>query len=146
MEVTAQNSYVYCAMADLVLLVHFAFVVFVLGGLIAIWAGYFRKWAAIRNFWFRLGHLLAIGVVAAEGIGGVVCPLTRWEADLRWRAGGNAAYAGSFMQHWVHRIMFFDLPESVFTIIYIVFFLLVGLSFWLVQPSRPHWRGHQRAT
>ena len=123
MQAAAHSSTYYSLWADVILLVHFAFVAFVLLGLLLTWIGYFLQWSFVRNFWFRLAHLLAIGVVAVEAIGGIVCPLTRWEADLRWKAGASPEYAGSFMQHWVHKIMFFDLPESAFTAIYSVFFL-----------------------
>jgi hypothetical protein len=124
-------------LADLVLLVHFSFVVFVVVGLVLIWAGYFRGWAFVRNPWFRLAHLAAMGLVVAEALGGLTCPLTTWEADLRWRSGEGQRYEGSFIQHWVHRLMFFEASESTFTVIYAVFFLLIALSFWLVRPRWP---------
>jgi hypothetical protein len=138
MQQTAQHSsQYYSAWADVVLMVHFGFVAFVVLGLVLIWVGYFRQWSFVRNFWFRAAHLACIGVVAAEAIGGVVCPLTKWEAQLRWKAGGEMAYAGSFMQYWIHKIMFFEIPESTFTFLYIAFFLCVLLSFWFVRPRFP---------
>src|SRR5436190_2400243 len=103
---TPPPSSFYGLLADLVLVVHFAFVLFVLLGLFAIWMGRFLRWSWVRNFWFRLAHLLAIGIVVAESVGGVVCPLTTWEDKLRRLAGGGEIYAGSFMQHWIHRLMF----------------------------------------
>jgi hypothetical protein len=45
------------------------------------------------------------------------------------------------MQHWLHRVLFFEFDEWVFTVAYVVFFLLVAWSFWLVPPHgirRPH--------
>lgn len=133
----------YLALADLVLAVHFAFVAFVVVGLLLIWLGWFRRWNFVRNAWFRIAHLAAIGVVAAESMLGFVCPLTTWENQLRALAGGEY-YEESFVQHWLHRAMFFNLGERVFTIIYIVFFLAVALSLWLVPPvwrRRPRRRG-----
>ena len=123
----------YLLLADLVLAVHFAFVAFVVVGLLLIWLGWFRRWNLVRNAWFRIAHLAAIGVVAAESVLGFVCPLTTWENQLRALAGGEH-YEESFVQHWLHRAMFFDLGERVFTILYIVFFLAVALSLWLVPP------------
>jgi hypothetical protein len=121
------------ALADFVLIVHFAFVAFVVVGLLLIWIGCFRRWIFVRNFWFRFGHLAAIGLVAAESLAGTVCPLTTWENRLRELAGGEA-YEESFVQHWLQRVIFFDLGERAFTIIYITFFLAVALSLWLVPP------------
>lgn len=128
----------YLVLADLTLIVHAAFVVFVIVGLLLIWIGRFRRWAFVRNVWFRLAHLAAIGVVAAESLAGCVCPLTTWEDKLRLLAGGKERYQGSFIQHWLHRVMFFDLNEKVFTVVYAVFFLAVALSLWFVPPRKSH--------
>lgn len=126
----------YLFLADAILMLHFAFVVFVVGGLIVIWIGRWRRWNFVRNIWFRVAHLAAIGIVAAESIAGIVCPLTTWEDQLRLLAGRNEIYQGSFIQHWIHRVMFFEVEEWVFTICYIAFFLAVALSFWFVPVKR----------
>lgn len=120
------------------LLVHFAFVAFVVLGLIVILLGGIRRWRFVRNFYFRAAHLVAIGCVVMESVAGVTCPLTTWENDLRLMAGGDQ-YAGSFVQHWIHRVMFFQASEATFTIIYIAFFLVVVLSFFLVRPAWPEY-------
>jgi hypothetical protein len=125
----------YLMLADGVLVLHAAFVAFVLVGLVLIWIGGWRRWAWVRNLWFRLAHLAAIGVVAAESLAGFVCPLTTWEDRLRLLAGGEQRYQDSFIQHWLHRVLFFDVSQSVFTVAYVVFFLLVALSLWLVRPG-----------
>src|SRR5436190_1383206 len=98
----------YLLLADLTLIVHFAFVAFVIVGLLLIWIGRFRHWAFVRNVWFRAAHLVAIGFVAAEALTGIVCPLTTWEDRLRLLAGGEQRYQGSFIQHWLHQMLFFD--------------------------------------
>jgi uncharacterized protein DUF2784 len=121
--------------ADLILLLHFAFVVFVVGGLVLIWIGYFLHWRFVRDIRFRMAHLLAMAFVLGESLLGIICPLTTWEEQLRLRAG-QGTYSGSFIQHWVGRIMFFNVSERVFTVIYGVFFLLVALSFLVVKPAR----------
>ena len=126
-------------LADVILVIHFAFVAFVIVGLLAVWAGRFLRWAWVRNFWFRLAHVVAIGIVVGEAVGGVECPLTTWEAKLREQAGTTGVYEGTFLQHWVHRLMFFESSEATFTAIYLVFFALVVGSFWFVRPRWP-WR------
>lgn len=127
----------YLVLADLVLVVHAAFVAFVIVGLLLIWIGWLRRWACVRNFWFRGAHLTAIGVVVAESVAGFICPLTTWENRLRLLAGGEQRYQGSFIQHWLHRVMFFDCDERIFTMSYLVFFLFVALALWLVPPRWP---------
>lgn len=127
----------YLVLADLVLVVHVAFVAFVIVGLLLIWIGWLRRWTWVRNLWFRAGHLAAIGVVVAESVAGYICPLTTWENRLRLLAGGEQRYQGSFIQHWLHRVLFFDFDERIFTMAYLVFFLLVALSLWRVPPRWP---------
>jgi hypothetical protein len=133
----AAKEQLYLLCADGVLIVHFAFVVFVVVGLLLIWVGHFCRWSFVRNFWFRLAHLLAMGSVAAESLLGFVCPLTVWESQLRLLAGGGQQYEGECVQYWVHRLMFFDLSQTTFTIIYVLFFLAVLASLWWVKPRWP---------
>ena len=127
----------YLVLADMVLAIHAAFVAFVVVGLALIFIGWWRRWSFVRNFWFRVAHLAASGVVAAESLAGFVCPLTTWEDRLRLLAGGELRYQESFIQHWLHRLIFFDLSANVFAIIYVAFFLAVALSLWLVPPRWP---------
>jgi len=122
------------ALADAILILHFIFVSFVIGGLLAIWVGAFFRWSWIRNFWFRVVHLAAIAFVAGEAIFGMICPLTEWESDLR-EAGGR--YQGSFMQHWIHKILFYQAPEFVFTTIYVAFTLIVIATMVFIRPRNP---------
>ncbi len=123
-------------LADLVLVVHVAFIAFVIFGLILTWIGWVRRWGWVRNLWFRLAHLAAIGVVAAQALFGIICPLTLWEDELRLLAGGEERYAGSFIQHWLHQLIFFEAEGYVFTIAYVTFFLAVVLSFLVIPPRR----------
>ena len=123
-------------LADIVLVVHFAFVLFVVGGLAFIWIGAAAGWAWVRNFWFRIFHLGAIVLVAAEAIAGIWCPLTVWEAELR----GAQAEKG-FIAHWIHRLLFYDFPPWVFTAAYVSFALVVALTLWLSPPAPRNKKG-----
>jgi len=118
-------------LADVVLLVHFAFVLFVVGGLAMIWMGAWLGWGWVRNFWFRVAHLAAIVFVAGEAIVGVMCPLTVWEDALR---GVHAEK--SFVARWVHRVLFYDFPAWTFTVAYVLFALVVAATWFFVQPAR----------
>jgi hypothetical protein len=128
----------YVLLADLVLMVHFMFVGFVVVGFLMIWVGYFLNWQWVRNFYFRVSHLAAIGVVVLESVIGKMCPLTLWEHQLRLRAGEGRFYEETFMQHWLHRILFLQLSEGAFLVLYVLFFILVVLSIWFVKPRWPN--------
>jgi len=119
-------------LADLILLLHFSYVAFVVVGFVVIWIGFVCRWEFVRNRTFRLLHLLAMGIVLAEALLGITCPLTVWENQLR---GG--AYEGSFMQHWVSRLMFHDWSKTTFTILYVAIFILIVATFIVVPPR---WR------
>jgi hypothetical protein len=128
------SATVYKALADLVLVLHLGFVAFVILGLLLILAGGFRHWGWIRNPWFRLLHLAAIGVVVIQAWFGVICPLTTLEMSLRQRAG-ETAYNGSFIEHWVQKILFYEGPGWIFTVAYTLFGLLV-VGTWAGFPPR----------
>lgn len=118
-------------LADLILIVHFLFVLFVAGGFALILAGVKLGWQWVRNFHFRILHLAAIVFVALESLAGVMCPLTLWEDALR---GGNSPIG--FIQRWIQRVMFYSLPEWVFSLVYVMFALLVAVTFWWLPPER----------
>jgi hypothetical protein len=118
-------------LADIVLIAHFLFVAFVVGGFALVWVGAALHWQWVRNFRFRVSHLAAIAFVAAESIVGVMCPLTVWEDALRGRDSDLG-----FIARWVHGIMFYDLPAWVFTTAYVGFALAVAAAWWLVPPMR----------
>ena len=125
--------------ADCILILHFAFVLFVVGGLALIWMGYAAGWRWVRNLWFRAAHLAAIVFVAGEALLGVACPLTLWEDALRHATGsatGGTHEEKSFIARWVHRLMFYTAPEGVFTALYIAFALAVAATFWFIPPRR----------
>ena len=124
----------YAALADAVLITHFAVVLFVVGGLPAIVIGNRVGWAWVNTRWFRFSHLLAIAVIVVQAWLGQYCALTVVESWLRERAG-QAVYESSFVQHWVHRVLFYEAPLWLFAVIYTAFGLLV-LWAWRRYPPR----------
>lgn len=130
----------YEQLADGVLLIHLGVVLFVVGGLLAIVAGAALRWSWIRSRTFRIVHLAAIGFVVAQAWLREICPLTTLEQWLRKRAGG-ATYEGSFIEHWVSRLLFFEARPWVFTLGYTVFGLLVVTAWVRFPPRRPERRG-----
>jgi lysylphosphatidylglycerol synthetase-like protein (DUF2156 family) len=126
----------YRLLADLTVVVHAAYVLFVIFGLLAVLAGYLRGWAWIRNFWFRLIHLAMILIVVGESLCGIPCPLTVWEQ--RWRRlAGQEGYHGDFVASFVHDMLFFDFEPWVFTVCYTLFGMLVLATFFLAPPRWP---------
>ena len=119
--------------ADLLLIGHVLFVLFVVLGFALILAGKALRWSWVRNPWFRVAHLAAIGVVALQSWAGVVCPLTTWEMVLRARAG-EGAYEGSFISHWLEALLYYRAPAWVFTLCYTLFALAVIACWFWIRP------------
>lgn len=124
----------YRLLADGVLITHFAFIAFVGGGLLLILCGGLRGWKWIRNPWFRASHLAAIAVVVIQAWFGIICPLTTLEMHLRDQAG-DATYNGTFVAHWLRRLVFFDAPLWGFAVGYTLFGLAVIGSWWRFRPG-----------
>ena len=128
-------------MGDVILVLHAIVVLFNVGAVPVIWVGYFRGWAFVRNFYFRIVHLLLIGVVAVESVFGIMCPLTIWEDALRTSNGTGPLHPNGFIAHWLHQLLFYDFPAWVFTVAYLLFFFLVVVTFYCVRPQFPTFRG-----
>jgi len=118
-------------LADVVVALHFAIVVFIVGGLVLVWVGAAARWTWVRNPWFRYAHLAAIVFVAAEALAGMACPLTVWEDMLR---GG--ARPDSFVGRWMRRLLFYEAPEWIFTTAYCAWAAASVLTLVLVPPRR----------
>ncbi len=130
----------YRFLANAVLVVHFGFVLFVVGGLVLVVAGNRLHWRWVNRWWFRLAHLAAIAFVVLQTWLGQLCPLTTLESWLRVRAGGGA-YDRSFIEHWIQRLIFFEAPFWVFTAAYTVFAGLVLWAWWRFPPRRDSGKG-----
>jgi len=86
---------IYRALADVILVAHLAFVLFVvLGGLLVL------RWP--RLAWLHLPA--AIWGVLIE-YSGWICPLTPLENSFRTR-GGEAGYSGGFIQHYIQPVLY----------------------------------------
>lgn len=88
-------------LADAIVVIHLLIVLFVVTGVPLVYLGAARHWAWVRSRRWRLLHLIAIAVIAAESLFGIVCPLTVWEDRLR----GEQISTG-FIERWIDRILF----------------------------------------
>jgi hypothetical protein len=129
--------------ADVVVVVHFAFVLFVIvGGLLVL------RWP-----WLALLHVpAAIWGAWIEFTGGI-CPLTPLENALRARAG-QAGYPGGFIEHYILPVLY---PSALTRTVQIVFGAIVfavNLSIYvylvrlrhLTMPAHllPYTRKHEK--
>ncbi len=112
----------YQLLADAVVILHLAFVLFVLfGGLLALWKP--------RMVWL---HLPAALWGAAVEFGGWVCPLTPFEQWLRLE-GGQPGYRSDFIEEYVLPVLYpagltHDLQVVLGTLVVVVNMAIYG---WL---------------
>lgn len=125
----------YRLFADFILLIHFAIVLFIVGGLALIWIGFALQWRWVSRWWFRAAHLAAMVFITILSLADTLCPLTVWEQELRMRAG-QQAYTESFVEHWVHRLLYYELPGWIFTMVYCAVLGLIIAAWIVVRPER----------
>ncbi len=122
--------------ADAVVLLHVAFVAFVvLGGVLVL------RWR--RLAWL---HLPAAAWGAAVEFGGWICPLTPLEVFLR-RQGGATGYRGDFIEHYLLPLLYPARLDRVLQVILGCAVLAVNvLVYWRVIRARrsPAAHGHHR--
>ena len=118
-------------LADAIVVVHLLIVLFIVGGVPAVYLGAAVGWRWVRRWPWRAVHLGAILYVAAESFLGIACPLTVWEDALR-----GSPSARGFIERWVDALLFYDAPVWVFTCLYGVFAALVIATWIVVPPTR----------
>ncbi len=128
------DARLYSLIADTILVIHFAFVVFVIFGFMLILVGLMSRWSWTHNRNFRIVHLAAVGFVVLQAWLGQLCPLTTWENELRRRAG-QSSYTETFVEHWLHEILFYQAAPWVFTTIYTCFGALVVVVWFVGRRS-----------
>ena len=104
------------AAADLVVLIHLLWIVFLILGVVP----------GVRWTWVKWTHLGALGFAVALQLFGWVCPITHLEAWLR-RAGGITPYEGTFIGHYLEGIVYAPLPPNA---IFLGTLIVVGISLW----------------
>jgi hypothetical protein len=118
--------------ADLVLIVHLGFVLFVvLGGLLVL------RWT-----WLIWIHLVAVFWGALIEFCGFVCPLTPLEGRLR-ELGGEVRYQGDFIGHYITEVLY---PSGLTRPLQMWLGILVLLSNVLVYGYVLVRKSHGRAT
>lgn len=123
------------ALADAILALHLAIVVFNVVMPPAILAGFWLGWRWVRQRGLRFAHLGGMAVVAVQAVLGDLCFLTVWETNLRRAAGAHGSEA-SFIQTLLSEWLYVDLPLAVLLPIYLGWAALSLALWWLVPPRR----------
>lgn len=120
--------------ADAVVLVHLAFILFVLfGGLLVL------RWR-----WLAFLHVPAAAWGVAVELLHLYCPLTPLENRLR-RAAGESGYSGGFVEHYLIPLIYPagltpQIQLGLGTLVLAVNLAVYVRLLWLVLHGRLHWR------
>lgn len=108
----------YKILADIVVVIHFLWIVFLIFG---VFLGVRRK--AVKIF-----HISGLIFAFVIQIFDWHCPLTYLEVWLRAKHDPALAYAGSFIPHYLEKIVYIELPRYT---VFILTIILCGFNVWM---------------
>ena len=113
----------YKVLADMVVLIHFIWILFLFFG--AFWG--------VKNRAVKIFHIsgLAFAFIIQSFDGS--CPLTHFEVWLRAQHHPNLTYAGSFIIHYIEKLVYIELSRSLI-LIFTIF--LCGVNGWFYLKRR----------
>jgi len=125
----------YKIFADAVIVVHLLFIIFMLFGfLLTAYALFFRQ--KFLDWWlFRSLHLSGILYVASLSILGKYCPLTLLEYELRSRYEVSSVYSGSFIVHYLEKLVYPDVNPLIIQIP-TVFIAIFTIVVFIIRPPK----------
>ncbi len=116
--------------SEIVLLFHFSIFLFIILSFILIPLGYHKKWKWVKNKYYRLIHLILMGIIFIETILGFMCPLTILENFLR-----NDIEINNKITQIIHQVMYWDLPTYQFIILYLLSLLYLIFLWFFFKPD-----------
>lgn len=114
---------IYKLLADSVVTIHFLWIVFLFIG--AIWG--------IKNKAVKIFHLSGLAFAFIIQILDWYCPLTHLEVWLRSKHTFSMTYTGSFIIHYVERIVYIELSRYL---VFLFTIFLCGLNLWIYLKKK----------
>lgn len=125
----------YRVLADLIVAIHFAWILFMLIGFFLTLYGFF--WEKIFDWWlFRTLHLVGIVYVTLLALLGQYCPLTMLENSLRVKYHPESWYPGSFIMYYIERLVYPDVNPLIIIFPTILIALVTLVIFIIKPPSK----------
>lgn len=108
--------------ADLVVVIHFIWILFIIGG--------FPLFLYLNSTAGRIIHLIALTITIVMQMTRTICPLTYLEAFLKSNGNASRVYPGSFLIEKLESLIYVDdFTLAIISYATIAFFLIVVLSF-----------------
>lgn len=122
----------YKIIADVIVVVHFIWIVFMLFGFFLTVYGFF--WEKFFDWWlFRTLHLSGILFVGMLTLLQRFCPLTILENLSRARYSPEATYPGSFIVYYIEKLVYPDVNQTLLRLV-TVFGALFILIVYIIKP------------
>ena len=112
---------IYRFLADITLVLHLCFIVFVIFGGLLVLRRRFVLWL----------HLPALIWGLLIEFFGITCPLTTLENYLRG-LGGEAGYEGGFIEHYVSTLVYWQMTAEIQILLGIMLIILNSLIYYIV--------------
>ena len=116
--------------SEIILLLHLLIFLFITLSFILIPIGYFQKWEWVKNKYYRSIHLILMGIISIETILGFMCPLTILENYFR-----DDIKVDNKLTEIAHQILYWDLPNYQFIILYLVSFSYLIFLWFFFKPN-----------
>lgn len=113
----------YKILADIVVIIHFLWIVFLIFG---VFLGV--KYKVIKIF-----HIAGLAFAFIIQIFDWYCPLTHVEIWLRAKHNPALTYTGSFIVHYIEKAIYIELPRYT---IFILTIILCGFNAWMYLRKR----------
>ncbi len=114
---------IYRLLADSVVFFHFLWILFLIFG--GFWGRRYRS--------VRIVHVPALFFAALVELFDWYCPLTHVEVWLRRKQGPEFGYSGSFISHYLERVIYLDVSRWVIVLLTLI---LCGANAWLYLGRR----------
>ena len=125
----------YRILADVIMVLHLAWIIFMLWGVVLTIRGFFYP-KFFERWLFRTIHLLGILFVGTLEILGKYCPLTLWENALRGHYNPETDYSGSFIIKYIEQLIYPDVSPLVVIIPTILIAAFTLAAFVLKPPAK----------
>ena len=110
----------YKVLADIVVLIHFIWILFLFLG--AFWG--------VKNRAVKIFHIIGLLFAFFIQIFDWTCPLTHLEVWLRSQHHPNLTYAGSFIIHYIEKLVYIELSRPLI-LIFTIFLCGFNVGFYL---------------
>ena len=125
----------YKIFADLIVVMHFLWILFMLSGFFLTLRGFFNP-KFFDRWLFRVLHLCGIAYVGLLALLRQYCPLTILEYTLRAEYNPELRYPGSFIVHYIEKLVYPDINPLVILIPTVVIAILTIAIFIIKPPTK----------